>query len=58
MPAREEIHVTRAYLGGAREIEVRKDLNVVPFLPEAGSRSAAWDQRCVVHPERHALTSG
>lgn len=58
MPPREEIHVTSAAMGGAGEIEVRKDLDVVPLLPEAGSRSEARERRRAAHPERYALFSG
>ncbi|MGR6092052.1 hypothetical protein ACU4IU_15930 [Brevibacterium sp. CSND-B09] len=58
MPSREEIHVTSAAMGGAGEVEVRKDLDVVPLLPEAGSRSEARERRRAAHPERYALVSG
>ncbi|SDS48820.1 hypothetical protein SAMN04489752_1822 [Brevibacterium siliguriense] len=58
MPPREEIHVTSAAMGGAGEVEVRKDLDVVPLLPEAGSRSEARERRRAAYPERYALVSG
>lgn len=58
MPPREEIHVTSAAMGGAGEVEVRKDLDVVPLVPEAGSRSEARERRRAAHPERYALFSG
>lgn len=56
--AQEEIYVTSAVAGGAGEVEVRKDLDVVPLLPEGGSRSEARERRRVAHPERYALVSG
>lgn len=58
MPPREEIHVISSALGGAGEVEVRKDLDVVPLLPEDGSRSEAREHRRAAHPERYALVSG
>ncbi|MGZ1490612.1 hypothetical protein [Brevibacterium sediminis] len=58
MPPREEIHVTSSAMGGAGEVEVRKDLDVVPLLPEAGSRSESRERRRAAHPERYALVSG
>jgi hypothetical protein len=57
MAMREEIHVTGAALGGAGEVEVRKALDVVPLLPEVGSRSETRDLRRVAHPERYAVVS-
>lgn len=58
MPPREEIHVISAFTGGAGEAEVRKDLDVVLLLPEAGSRSESRERRRAAHPERYALASG
>lgn len=58
MEAQEEVYVTSAVAGSAGEVEVRKDLDVVPLLPEDGSRSEARERRRAAHPERYALVSG
>lgn len=57
MPPREG-HVTSSARGGAGEAEVRKGLDVVPLLPEVGSRSESRERRRAAHPERYALVSG
>ncbi|UZD61149.1 hypothetical protein [Brevibacterium sp. JSBI002] len=58
MEDKEEIHVSSAFAGRAGEAEVRKNLDIVPLLPEAGSRSEVRERKRAAHPERYALASG
>lgn len=55
---REEIHVTTSALGGAGEAEVHSGADIIPLLPEAGSRSEARDLKRTAHPTAFALTAG
>lgn len=58
MVDREKIHVTTAALGGAGEAEVHSGGDIVPLLPEVGSRSEARDLKRTAHPTAFALIAG
>lgn len=58
METNEEIRVSSAIAGRAGEVEVRKNLDVVPLLPEACSRLEIRELKRAAHPERYALVSG
>ena len=53
----EVIRVRTVGLGGAGEVEVRRDLERVPLAPAEGSPSAAREEKRAAHPTRFALTA-
>lgn len=55
---REQIHVTTSALGDAGEAEIHAGGDIVPLLPEAGSRSEARDLKRTAHPTGFALIAG
>lgn len=57
MVDREEIHASSSMLGGAGEVEVHSGSEIVPLLPETGSRSEERNLKRTAHPTRFALVA-
>lgn len=55
MVDREEIHASTSMLCGAGEAEVHSGTEIVPLLPETGSRSEERDLKRTAHPTKFAL---
>lgn len=58
MVDREEIHITTSALGGAGEAEVHSSGDIVPLLPESGSKSEQRDLKRTANPTAYALIAG